>query len=231
VPAAADCGAGGVPVECVPDAVGVDEQHPNGAHPLVLPPGVTWDGSGSGGGVPGVLTFGAGTQLPAATLASVVDTRQSFSAGGWLTPAASPAGAPATAIAQTGAGGTGFELGLTADGHWRFAVHTASRSAVVQAGASTAAGIPVYVSGVADGVNRELRLYVNGDLAATAGYTPAKGQPPDGVASVGGRLTRSAVAEPWTGQIGNPVLAPEALTRLDLAQLSNETFFWGSGQD
>jgi hypothetical protein len=231
VPAAADCGVGPVTITCVPDAAGIDEQHPNGAHPLLLPPGVTWDGSGSWRGVPGVLTFGAGNRLPAGTLGSVVDTRRSFSAGAWLAPAASPAGAPATAVAQTGVGGTGFELGLAGDGHWQFAVHSASRNAVVRGASPTSGGIPVYVGGVADAVNRELRLYVNGGLAAIAGYAPAKGQAPDGVATVGGRLAHSGLAEAWTGQIGNPVLAPAALTGLDVAQLASETFFWGSGLD
>src|SRR6185312_14835481 len=97
VPPAAECGAGGSTVGCVPDTAGVDAQHPNGARPLLLPPGVTWDGSGVG--VPGVLTFGAGNRLPAAALGAVVDTRQSFTAAAWLTPNAL-SGAPATAIAQ-----------------------------------------------------------------------------------------------------------------------------------
>jgi hypothetical protein len=229
VPAASDCGAGGFTVECVPDAAGVDAQHPNGAHPLLLPPGVTWDGTG--GGVPGVLTFGSGNRLPAGTLGSVVDTRRSFTAGGWLTPSAVPAGASATAIAQEGPNGSGFGLGLTREGHWQFRVHSKSGEAVVVAGLGVMPGTQVYVAGVADAVNRELRLYVNGGLAAIAGYTPATGQSPGGVATVGGRLARSGVGEPWTGQIGNPVLAPGSLTGIDLAQLSNETFFWGDGLD
>jgi hypothetical protein len=229
VPPAADCGAGGFTVACVPDTVGVDAEHPNGARPLVLPAGVTWDGSG--GGVPGVLTFGAGNRLPAGTLGSVIDTRQSFTAGAWLTPTVSPAGAPATAVAQTGSGGTGFELGLTADGHWRFGVHSAPRNAVVVGGGLASPGIPVYVAGVADAINRELRLYVNGGLAAVTGFTPATGHAADGVATVGGRLARNDVAEPWSGQVGNPVLAQAPLTGLDISLLSSENFFWGGGLD
>jgi hypothetical protein len=228
VPAPADCGAGGVPVECVPDTAGVDDPHPNGAQPLLLPAGVTWDGSG--GGVPGVLTFGSADALPARTLGAVVDTRQSFTAGAWLTPTAALAGAPATAIAQAGAGGTGFELGLTADGRWQLRVHGSGEAAAVAA-SGTSAGVPVYVAGVADAVNRELRLYVNGGLASIAGFTPAKGQAPDGVATVGGRMVRGGVAERWTGQVGNPVLAQASLAGMDISMLSSESFFWGGGLD
>jgi hypothetical protein len=229
VPPAADCGAGGVIVDCVPDTAGVDAQHPNGARPLLLPPGVTWDGSG--GGVPGVLTFGAGNRLPAGTLGTVVDTRQSFTAGAWLTPSATPAGAPATAVAQEGVSGTGFELGLTADGHWQFRVHSASGDAVASGAATAFPGMPVYVGGVADAINNEVRLYVNGGLASVAGFTPAKGHAPDGVATVGGRLVRTGVTERWTGQVGNPVLAQAALTGRALSSLSSESFFPGSDFD
>ena len=225
VPPAADCGAGGFTVTCVPDTAGVDAQHANGARPLLLPPGVTWDGSG--GGVPGVLTFGSGNRLPAATLGAVVDTRQSFSAGAWLTPSASPAGAPATAVAQEGPGGTGFELGLTADGDWQFRVHGSSEAAAVVA-SGTSHGIPVYVAGVADAINHEVRLYVNGGLASVAGFTPARGQAPDGVATVGGRLVRAGLAERWTGQVGNPVLVQAPLTGRGISSLSSETFFPGN---
>ena len=229
VPPAADCGTGGSTVECVPDTAGVDAQHPNGARPLLLPTGVTWDGTG--GGVSGVLTFGAGNTLPAGTLGAVVDTRQSFTAGAWLTPSAMPAGRPATAIAQEGAGRSGFELGLTADGHWQFRVHAASGDATAMGGSGAMPGIPLYVAGVADAVNHELRLYVDGGLAAVTGFTPAAGHAPDGVATVGGQLDRTGPAEPWNGQVGNPVLAQAPLTGADTMQLSYESFFPNSNPD
>jgi hypothetical protein len=228
VPPAADCGSGGFTVHCVPDTAGVDAQHPNGAHPLLLPPGVTWDGSGDG--VPGVLTFASGNRLPAGTLGSVVDTRRSFAAGAWLTPSGSPAGAPATAVAEEGPSGTGFRLGLTADGHWQFRVH-GSNEAVAVASFVTSPCVAVYVAGVADAVNHELRLYVNGGLAGVAAFTPAPGHSPDGVVTVGGRVGRAGVAEPWVGQVGNPVLVQAALPDVDLSRLSLESFFPNTNPD
>jgi Concanavalin A-like lectin/glucanases superfamily len=225
VPPPANCGLAALTLDCVPDTAGVDARHPNGASPLLLPPGVTWDGSG--GGVPGVLTFGSGNRLPAGTLGAVVDTRRSFTAGAWLTPTTTPAGAAATALAQEGAGGTGFELGLTADGHWQFRVHGPSALSAAIAPGIAAPGSAVYVAGVADAVNHEVRLYVNGGLAADAGFAPARGHSPDGVAAVGGRLAGSGVADRWTGQIGNPVLAEAALTPTDQGLLSFESFFPG----
>jgi hypothetical protein len=227
VPPAAHCGTGGLNVECVPDTAGVDAQHPDGAHPLLLPPGVTWDGSGGGVyGVPGVLTFASGNRLPAATLGAVVDPRQSFTAGAWLTPGVAPAGAPMTAIAEEGPGGTGFELGLTALGHWQFRVHSAAGDAVAVASATAGTGEPVYVAGVADTINHEVRLYVNG-LAAVVGFTPAKGHAPDGVATVGGRSDRTGLTDRWTGQVGNPLLAQAPLSDRDITMLAWENFFPG----
>lgn len=224
VPPAANCQAGGLTVDCVPDSSGVDAQHENGARPLLLPPGVTWDGSG--GGVAGVLTFGAANRLPAATQGAVVDPRQSFAVGAWLTPDVLPAGVPATAIAEEGTGGTGFELGLTADGRWQFRVHTAFGDAIAVAAGTAGIGQPVYVAGVADAINHEVRLYVNG-AAATSGFSPGKGHAPDGAATVGGRLNRAGLTEAWAGQVGNPVLAQAALSDTDISRLMWEGFFPG----
>lgn len=226
VPPAARCATDRVTVDCVPDTAGVDSLHPNGAQPLQLPPGVTWDASG--GGVSGVLTFGSGTRLPAATSDAVVDTRRSFAVGAWLTPSVSPSGTPATAVAEEGPGGTGFELGLTGSDQWQFRVHTASGDSVALAAGTAGYGYPVYLAGVADVINHELRLYFNGTAAAIVGFTPGKGRAPDGVATVGGRLEHGDLAEPWTGQVGNPVLAQAPLTNVDLARLAWANFFPGS---
>jgi hypothetical protein len=87
--------------------------------------------------------------------------------------------------------------------------------------------MPVYVAGVADTINHEVRLYVNGGLASIAGFTAATGHSPDGIATVGGRLVRTGVVEPWIGQIGNPVLAQASLTGRAISSLSYETFFPG----
>ena len=88
-----------------------------------------------------------------------------------------------------------------------------------------------YVAGVADAINHEVRLYLNGSLASVAGFTPAKGNAPDGVATVGGRLARTGLAERWTGQVGNPVLAQAALAGGVISSLSSESFFPNSNPD
>ena len=220
----ADCGPGRLTVACLPDTAGVDTRHPYGARPLLLPPGVTRDGSD------GALTFRPGNRLPAGTLGSVVDSRQSFTAGGWL--AFTATGAPATAIAQTGPGGAGFELGVTADGRWQFRVRSASGTAVVTAPNPTSTGIPVYVAGVADAVNGELRLYVNGARAAVAGFAPARGAGPDGPVTVGGRPAVTGLSRPWVGQVGNPVVAQAPLSLTAISALESGMFFdTGGGLD
>lgn len=225
VPPPASCAVVSVTVDCVPDTAGVDAQHPTGSHPLLLPPGTQWDASGQG--VPGVLTFGPAS-TPAGTLAPVVDTGSSFTAGAWLTPTASPSGTPATALAQEGPAGSGFELGLSGDGHLQFRVHTPAGAASAVNPFTSMPGIAVYVAGVWDSVNKEVRLYVNGSLVSVVGYAPHATKAPDGPVTVGARLSGHGVTENWTGQIGNPVLAQTTLTRDDLGQLSFESFFPGS---
>jgi hypothetical protein len=221
VPAPATCGGTLLSVRCVPDTAGVDARHPNGARPLLLPAGVTWDGSG--GGVPGVLTFGPASTAPAATVLPAVDLRQSFTAGAWLTPTG-PTGVATTAVAQEGLL-SGFELGLTADGHWQFRLHIPSTTATAVSAGTAGSGAPVYVSGVWDAVNKELRLYVGSGLASITRFDPHAAAGLDGGVTVGGRWAHGAPAELWSGQIGNPVVAQAAFTSTDVAQLAGETFF------
>ena len=229
VPSPAACGVASLTVECVPDSAGADAQHPNGSRPLLLPPGSRWDGSG-GFMAPGVLTFGPDSN-PAGTTAAVVDTRSSFTAGAWLTATSSPSGTAATALAQEGLTGSGFELGLTGDGHWQFRVHTAKGAASAVAPFMTMPGTAVYVAGVWDSVNKEVRLYVGGSLASVVGFAPAATKAQDGPATVGALLSLHGVAAKWTGQIGNPVLAQTPITRDDLDSLSFEMFFPGGNSD
>ena len=220
VPPAADCAPGPRVIDCLPDTAGVDALHPQGDRPLLLPPGVTPDG---------VLTFRHRNRLPAATLGAVVDTRQGFTVGGWLTTTAT--GVPATAIAQTGSGGAGFELGVTAGGQWQLRARSASGTAVATAPNPTTTGIPVYVAGVADAGLGELRLYVNGELVAVDGFTPARGGAFDGPVTVGGRPALTGISRPWVGQIGNPVVAQAPLPRIALSALATDTFFWTESAD
>jgi hypothetical protein len=222
VPALADCGPGALTVACVPDTAGVDDRHSNGADPLLLPSGVTWDGSGAG--VPGVLTFGGGNALPAGTLRTVVDPRQSFTVGAWLTPTGTGV---MTAVAE-GVGRTGFELGLSAEGSWQFRLRSGAATAAAVAGARAMTGLPVYVAGVWDAVNHEVRLYVDGSLAGVTRFAPHGGSAALGGVTVGGRLSTAGFTERWRGQVGNPVVAQAALTGMDIGLLSYESFFPGN---
>lgn len=232
VPPPANCAIGAVTVRCVPDTAGVDTQHPNGAHPLLLPPGVAWDGSGNSdaGGVSGVLTFGSENTLPAGTLSAVVDPRRTFTVGAWLTPTATPSGTAATAVAQE-RGKTGFELGLTSDDHWQFRVHSGTTTATAVAGTTPGVGFPVFVVGVWDPVNHEIRLSVDGTMAAVSGSNPLGGAAPLGGVTVGGRWSPAGLTERWTGQVGNPVVVQAPLTPFQISLLSSEMFFPGSSSD
>ena len=118
---------------------------------------------------------------------------------------------------------------MTADGRWEFGVRSASGTSVVTAPNPATSGIPVYVAGVADAVNRELRLYVNGGLAAVAGFAPARGGAPDGPVTVGGRPALTGISRPWIGQIGNPVVAQSPLPLTAISALATDTFFFSGG--
>lgn len=198
-------------VTCVPDSNVPDAARPSGADPLRLPAGVTWAPTGSWYfGLPsGELAFD-GTHAATAS-GAVVDPSRSFTVGAWATP-----DGPGTVVAGHAPGGTGYALRLNSQMQWEFDLASTPGQVVRAVSTATASsGTAVYVTGVYDAVNRELRLYVNG-LAAVAGVELHRSSASKGVVLVG---------ESWTGRIGNPVLVQAALSSYNISQLSDEGFF------
>jgi hypothetical protein len=95
------------------------------------------------------------------------------------------------------------------------------------AGPTAAIGQPVYVAGVWDAVNRELRLYVNGSLAANQGYSPPANPTADQGLTLGSAWFNGGVVDRWNGQIGNPVVVQAPLTATQIFQLQTGGFFPG----
>jgi hypothetical protein len=151
----------------------------------------------------------------------IVDTSKSFTVGAWLTPTAVN-GTAQTAMAAVGQNNAGFALKITAGGHWCFQVLSSSGFGQAVAGPAVAEGQPVFVAGVWDAINHEMRLYVNGSLASNQGYWPDSPSPVDQGIALGFGWTAKDF---WNGQIANPVVVQGQLTNTQLGLMANESFF------
>ncbi|GAB3522605.1 LamG domain-containing protein [Phytohabitans suffuscus] len=161
-----------------------------------------------------------GVNDAATTATAVVDTTKSFSVAAWLrvTPGAT---GYRTAISQVGSSWSGFYLQRTAAGHWAFMMPSADGSPTnvfAEAGDPAREGVWTHLAGVYDAHGAQLRLYVNGQLAATntrIGEWSATGQ-----LVLGRAFSSGATTDWWNGDLGevriwHRVIDPE----LDLAPL------------
>jgi hypothetical protein len=149
----------------------------------------------------------------AATAGEVIATDESFSVAAWVVPGA-PTGEDQTVLSQSGAmlsqGGQGgairsaVMLQQTAEGSWRFAVPHVSPArpeGVAQtAPGSVKVGVWNHLAGVVDLVEGEIRLYVNGELAATGEVADAVGRA-QGPFYLGVAGTRLSTGSPFSGAI------------------------------
>ncbi|GAA4716018.1 LamG domain-containing protein [Phytohabitans rumicis] len=170
-----------------------------------------------------------------ATAGPVARTDQSFSVSAWARVSAVPTG-NITAIAQDGTGQSGFYLGLKHDGtapHWSMSMVDTDAQAT---GWVTAAAAPVitnadvgrwyHLVGVFDRPAQQIRLYVDGVLAATATRTAFWSS--TGVFTVGRAQWYSSVGplqvDFWHGAIDDVrvyagVLTPNRIAMIDDGQL------------
>jgi hypothetical protein len=108
----------------------------------------------------------------ARTAGPVVATDESYTVATWV-KLDSLTGGYQTVVAQRGAGQAAFYLQVTPDGGWRLALPQSTSDATNWAGAETPAGVVVagawtHVAAAFDLARGEIRLYVNGELAAAA---------------------------------------------------------------
>jgi hypothetical protein len=141
----------------------------------------------------------------AATAAAVVGTDVSFSVAAWVVPGAAAAD-DQVVLSQSGATSPAMLLEHTGEGSWRFAVPSVSpaRSGGVAETAPGSVKLAVWnhLAGVVDMVEGELRLYVNGELAAT-GEVPATVWQARGPFYLGVAGTMHDTESPFQGTMDN----------------------------
>jgi hypothetical protein len=139
-----------------------------------------------------------------------VRTDQSFSVAAYVRARAFPAnGASMTAVSQDGGRNSGFYLQYNGPRRaWSFLRFSAD-SDTAQAAAVTApvatfapvAGGKVHLVGVYDAAAAQLRLYVDGVLAATSSWSPAWQPVHSGPLVIGRALYRGGAVDQWAGLV------------------------------
>lgn len=138
----------------------------------------------------------------ASTTGAVLTTEESFSVATWV-GLPSLTDHPQTILSQAGRVQPAMRLQVTPDGRWRFTVptrnpYTGLGTAETEPG-SVEAGMWHHLAGVLDLAANEVRLYVNGELAAT-GDAGTRRWPADGPFYLGVAGTaRSITSEPLDG--------------------------------
>ncbi|MDQ2836143.1 MAG: DNRLRE domain-containing protein [Actinomycetota bacterium] len=114
-----------------------------------------------------------GTGASASSGSPAVDTSKAFTVSAWIRPAA--LGGYQTAVSQDAGPGktvSGFYLQLPPSNQWRFCLPSVISATFagdcVTAAATATVNTWAFVSGVWDPANKQMRLYVNGALAAQA---------------------------------------------------------------
>lgn len=180
-------------------------------------------------GEPGALNFSPSARTPMMSAPGVVvDTTKSFTVGAWMTPTAASS-LNQTAISERGQTNSGFFLQLTPYRTWSFVVSptTQNGSGRVTVPQPVELGQRVFVAGVYDAVNQELRIYFNGDLAAIQGYRQPTGPTASLGFTLGSGVVNGVAGDFFTGRIGNPFVAQAALTTTEISAVMNGSFFPG----
>ncbi|WP_078900082.1 LamG-like jellyroll fold domain-containing protein [Streptomyces sp. SBT349] len=194
--------------------------------------GEPWEAALTTGAAPGADgVVGGALELDgqgghASVVTPVLDTSKSFSVSLWARLPEGGLSGPGTAVSQAGWNADGFALTVDPQTGWSF-----SRDASDVAGAAAVRArqghVPelgewTNVTGVFDNVNQQLRLYVDGSLAASTGFTgawEARGVTTLGATGDGsyftGRLDEVQLYDYW--------LRPEQVTQLVERQPITET--------
>lgn len=155
-----------------------------------------------------------------------VDTTRSFSVSAWLTPDDSSSTGVFTAISESGAVGSGFAVQVN-KGSWSFCVQPQIAGAPAACATSAAntvqTGVPVFVTGIWDTVNQQVRLLTSTSVTAqaTAALAPA-GAAAVGPTVIGSDVSNSAVVHPWLGQVTDVSLFQGVVDDLQLSSLAAE---------
>jgi len=151
-----------------------------------------------------------------------IDTTQSFTVSAWVNPLdQSHSSRYQTIMSQDGASYGGFYLMTTPGGSLRFCMRSQVTLITDCAVAPTATSPNtwVFVTGVWDRANRQIRLYVNKKLVTTNSHSLSPGETTaSGRLSVGSAVTNNARTNMWNGYILYPTIFPGVA---DSSQLDN----------
>lgn len=199
----------------VPDSNTGTATDTTGSKPLTKGTTSTWvsDSIGTTTGVPTLAFAGATSNTATTSGGPSIDTTKSFTVSAWVKPT-SVTGTH-TIIAQSGASRSGFILEQVS-GVMTMCVQPqvgVSSPDCAAAPSASPAGSWIMVTGIWDAVNHQVRIIL-GDVGseAVAPHVPPSGDvTAGGTVTVGAAQAGGALANPWTGDIENPVLVQEVL--------------------
>jgi len=199
-----------------------------GSHPLT-PTNVAWLADGKDVGS-NVATFNGTSSLATAAPAAAV-TNTSFAVSAWVRPRSILATNDTVMVSQDGSDTTGFHLGtrsISGVAHWAFIMKDTSAQTSTTRIAYASAGITssdlnrwTLLVGVYDRSVQEMRLYLNGALAATAARTAEPWQATGNF--VVGRGTAAAMSTPglwFNGDISDVRVWDRVVYQPDVDSLS-----------
>jgi hypothetical protein len=144
----------------------------------------------------------------------------------WVKPAEAGADIVDPVVSQTATNISSFYLANAHD-HWEFCLPTADSATETSDCAVSTSTISssnlnkwVFVAGIWDDLNQELRLYVSSSGDASTPFIAF--HTPLWLAStkvVAGRLLRGATFQYWHGEIYDPAVVPGVLSTLQITQL------------
>ncbi|WP_052744897.1 LamG-like jellyroll fold domain-containing protein [Micromonospora sp. HK10] len=198
-------------------------------HTVALTAGASWlPGPGRQGGS-GLHLDGVGGQ--AFTAGPVADTAASFTVAAWVR--LDRADSWFTAVSQDGDHDSGFKLQYSAYPRgWMFAVNTddvagANPTPVRYALSDNRPqlGVWTHLAGVYDHQRKQLQLYVNGRLAATASFDSARRF--EGPLRIGRAANDGWPIEWWPGDVDDVRVAAEAMTPAGITQWMSSSDAYG----
>ncbi|GIH62415.1 hypothetical protein Msi02_32320 [Microbispora siamensis] len=199
---------------------GAGEDASGYGRPFATSGGATWTGghNGSGG-----VSFN-GTDGYAETSGPVLHTDESFTVAAWVRlTTTSTSGRWVTAVSQNGAAFSAFVLSYNGS-QWAFALHASDVDDPakwrVAADQPVQAGVWTHLAGVYDAGTREMRLYVNGRLAAsTTGAAPFDAAR---TLDLGRARVSSAWGDRWPGDVDDVRAYQGVLSDQQIVTLFNE---------
>jgi len=188
--------------------------------PLTAAGGVTWGTDRYG--VPGAAVATDGVTGRLTTTTAVATTDRSYSVSAWVNLSAVPSGY-ATVVAQDGAYHSGLYLQYSPSTR-KFALSVSSKDAAGESSirafsrGEAVVGRWTHLVGVYDSANRQIRLYVDGELASAVAFTTA--WQATGSVQVGRSQYADAYSSYWPGSLDDVRVYQGVLSQAEIDNLA-----------